>query len=192
MKDQAMVWVEAACRGDEDAATRLVTEYQARLYGFLRRLTGSDTDAAELTQRTYCRAWSTLSSFEGRSSVSSWLHGIAYRTYVDWLRVGRRFESRADAWWRRLPDGSRLPDQQTAASDTSAAVYAAVDQLEPGLRETIHLHYYQGLSIQETADTLGIATSTVKYRVREALTQLQRRLADEPSPAVVAPRRSEF
>ena len=47
------------------------------------------------------------------------------------------------------------------------------------LRETIHLHYYQGLTLQETADAMGVATSTVKYRQRQALSELQQKLAAE-------------
>jgi hypothetical protein len=76
MNDPASEWMEAARRGDPDAAARLVDGFHARIYAFLRRLAGSDTNAVELTQRTFCRAWESLAGFAGRSSVSSWLHGI--------------------------------------------------------------------------------------------------------------------
>lgn len=52
------------------------------------------------------------------------------------------------------------------------------NKLDDDAREIVHLHYYQGLSIQETADALGIATSTVKYRLRHAIANLQTRLAE--------------
>jgi len=45
-------------------------------------------------------------------------------------------------------------------------------------RQTVHLHYYQGLSLAETAEILGVATSTVKYRLREALEFLRARMTD--------------
>ena len=45
--------------------------------------------------------------------------------------------------------------------------------MEDGVREVVHLHYYQGLSLSETSEALGIATSTVKYRLREALDVLR-------------------
>ncbi len=176
MKDPAMTWVEAARRGEEEAATRLVRQFHGRVFAFLRRLTGSEADAVELTQRTFCKAWAGLDAFEGRASVSSWLHGIAYRTYVDWLRTDRRFEERSDEWWTALPDRGAGPDVAAARRDAEVAVYAAVDRLKGGLRETLHLHYYQGLSIEETADALGVATSTVKYRIRDALGRLQKEL----------------
>lgn len=186
-----MTWVEAARRGDEDAATRLVREFHARVFAFLRRLSGSESDAVELTQRTFCRAWGSLAGFAGKSSVSSWLHGIAYRAYVDWLRSNRRREERPESWWEGLSDPRPRPDVAVADADTAAAVYAAVDALEPGLRETVHLHYYQGLSLEETAVALDLATSTVKYRLREGLGRVQRRLAAQESrtPSTVSTNR---
>lgn len=56
---------------------------------------------------------------------------------------------------------------------------ASVDRLETDLRHTVHLHYYQGLTLQETADAQGVATSTVKYRLRQALAELQKSFARE-------------
>jgi RNA polymerase sigma factor (sigma-70 family) len=60
-------------------------------------------------------------------------------------------------------------------------VYAAVDKLEPDLRTSVHLHYYQELTLDETAEAMGVATSTVKYRLRLALGELQKQLAEQPN-----------
>lgn len=171
---ETLAWMEAARGGDEDAAARLVHQFHAPLYSFLRRLSGSESDAVELTQRAFCRAWKSIGTFAGRGTVSSWFHGIAYRTYVDWMRSEHRTEGRDDVWWDGLPDLGVTPDVATAAADSAAMVWAAVDRLEPGQREAVHLHYYQGLTLEETGEVLGIATSTVKYRIREALAQVQR------------------
>lgn len=180
MKNPGLECVDAVRGGDEAAAARWVEEYHERLYAFLRRLAGSEAAAVELTQRTFCRAWSALDSFQGRASISSWLHGIAYRVYVDWLRSDRRYEGRSEAWWEELRDGGAGPDVAVAAADDATVVYAAVDALDAGLREAVHLHYYQGLTLQETAEAMGIAASTVKYRLRDAMDQVQRRLGVAP------------
>ena len=182
INNETMAWMEAARGGDEDAAARLVHEFHAPLYAFLRRLSGSESDAVELTQRAFCRAWKSIGTFAGHGTVSSWFHGIAYRTYVDWMRSDRRTEGRTDAWWDGLPDLAATPDAAAVAADSVAVAWAAVDRLEAGLRETLHLHYYQGLTLEETAEVLGIATSTVKYRTREALAQVQRDLARMEQP----------
>ena len=64
-----------------------------------------------------------------------------------------------------------------AREDLQATVFASVDALPPDLRDTIHLHYYQDLTLQETADAMGVALSTTKYRKHQALAELQKKLS---------------
>jgi RNA polymerase sigma-70 factor (ECF subfamily) len=171
-----------ARRGERAAAIELIELFYERIYAFLRRLAANDADAADLTQRTFGRVWQALPTFAGRSSVSSWMHSIAYHVYVDWRRADHRSEPRSNEWWASRPAPGATPADIVAQTDLAAAVYGSVDELEPDLRHTVQLHYYQGLTLQETADALGVATSTVKYRLRQALAELQRKLDPEPNP----------
>ena len=82
----------AAQKGNHSAAEQLIETFYSRVYSFLRRLAGKDEDAADLCQKTFARVWKSLPGFAGRSSVSSWIHGIAYHVYVDWLRALRPAE----------------------------------------------------------------------------------------------------
>lgn len=177
MKTEADDLVERIAKGDQVAAVDLVDLFYERIYAFLRRLSSSDADAADLTQKTFGRVWQALPSFSGRSSVGSWIHSIAYHIYVDWRRASHPAEARSSEWWAECAGAGPGPDEIAARNDLSAATYAAVDELPPELRDTVHLHYYQELTLQETADALGVATSTVKYRVRQALTELQQKIA---------------
>ncbi len=170
-----------ASRDEEAAAIRLIEDFYERIYAFLRRLAGSDADAADLTQAVFMRVRAALPSFAGRSSVSSWLHGIAYHVYVDWRRSHRPGEPRSDEWWATCPAAEPLPDELAARADLAQAVYSSVDDLAPELRDSVHLHYYQGLTLEETAETMDVATSTVKYRLRQALDELQRKLNRTPA-----------
>ena len=173
---------EAARHGDTHAATRLIELFYERIYAFLRRHTGQDADAADLTQRTFSRAWQALPTFAAKASFSSWLHGIAYHVYVDWRRANHRTEARPVEWWEDCVATGPTPAESSAESDLAAVLFRHVDALAAELRDTVHLHYYQELTLQETADALGIATSTVKYRLRQALETLQKQMGDQPSP----------
>jgi len=159
----------------------LIELFYERIYGFLRRLTANDADAADLTQRTFSRVWQKLSSFAGRSSPGSWIHSIAYHLYIDWRRTSHLSEIRSDAWWTAYPASEPAPDEVVASRDLHATVFGFVDALDPDLRDTIHLHYYQELTLQETADAMGVALSTVKYRQHKALSELQKKLASPSS-----------
>ena len=169
--------VNAAGRTNQPKAVEVIEVFYERIYAFLRRLTANDSDAADLTQRTFSRVWQKLPSFAGRSSLGSWIHRIAYHLYVDWRRTDRHTEIRSDAWWAACPAADAEPDEIVARQDLQAAVYAYVDSLHPDLRDTIHLHYYQELTLQETAETMGVALSTVKYRKHQALMELQKKLS---------------
>lgn len=175
-------WVEAARRGDKAAANELVELFYERIYAFLRRLAGNDADAADLTQRTFSRVWQALPTFASRSSVGSWIHGIAHHVYVDWRRADHRTEPRSDEWWSACASRDPSPDETTTRSDLAAHLFVCVDALDADVRDTVHLHYYQELTLQETADALGVATSTVKYRLRQALAELQKKAADDFGP----------
>lgn len=171
--------IQRARDGDYAAATELVDKSYQAIYAFLRRLCGNEADAADLTQKTYARIWSALLRFEGRSSMSTWMHGIAYHVFQDWQRSNHRTESRPDDWWTEQPDDAAPPDRQVIDRDLRARLWAAVEALAPDLRQTVHLHYFQGLTLEETAQILEVASSTVKYRLRNALQILQDRV-NEP------------
>jgi len=183
MELQANQLVEGARCGDTTAATQLIELFYERIYAFLRRLAGNDADAADLTQRTFARVWQALPTFAARSSVGSWIHGIAHHVYVDWRRANHRMEPRSNEWWADCPTLDASPDEAVARTDLAAALYASVDRLDPSLRDTVHLHYYQDLTLQETADAQSVATSTVKYRLRQALVELQKNFAPDRNPA---------
>lgn len=141
---------------------------------------GDEHDAADLTQKTFSRAWSSLDRFQGRSKLTTRLHGIAYHVYLDWRRSWRPPQHRPDAWWEtRACDGAG-PFESAAKRDSASQIYARVEQLPDPERETVHLHYYQGLSLAETAEVLGIATSTVNYRLRNAVLQLKKSTSERP------------
>jgi RNA polymerase sigma-70 factor, ECF subfamily len=187
MEPDANQLVASVRRGNKAAAVRLIELFYERIYGFLRRLSGNDADAADLTQHTFKRAWQSLPSFAGRSSVGSWLHSIAYHAYVDWRRSDRHEETRSTEWWATCPAPEASPAEVAMGNDLATTLYASVDRLEPDLRDTVHLHYYQDLTLQETSEALGVATSTVKYRLRQALSALQKKLASDgtaPRPSV--------
>jgi len=161
--------------GDMAAATDLVRLHYQNLFAYFRRLCGSDEDAADLTQKTFTRVWAALASYAGRSSFSTWLHGIGRNIYVDWRRKGNRLDPQSDEWWETCMADGPSPFENAAERDTARRLLGLVAQLDADKQETVHLHYYQGLTLNETAEVLGVATSTVKYRLREALDFLRAR-----------------
>ena len=176
--DRAEQLCRAAQDGDREAASELVQLSYEKVFAYFRRLCGHEEDAADLTQKTFRKAWLSLSSFQGRSSFSTWIHAIAHHVYVDWRRRRSVVDYQTDEWWEACVAEGPSPFEDAAEREAAHQLYAAVEQLEEDARDVVHLHYYQGLSLKETADVLNIATSTVKYRLREALNDLRTRTAE--------------
>jgi len=187
MKDDIQRLCERACGGDLSAASELVGMFYERIFAYFRRLSGNDPDAEDLTQKTFAKAWQSLASYRQRSTFPTWLHGIAHHVYVDWRRKRGGGEVQTDEWWETLPADGPSPSENAAERELAWQLYRWVDQLDEEKKQTVHLHYYQNLSLSETAEALGVATSTVKYRLREALDFLRTRASE---PAVVNERKT--
>jgi RNA polymerase sigma-70 factor (ECF subfamily) len=171
---------KGACRADKNAACELLEIYYADIYSYLRRLCGSAADAEDLTQQTFLKVWSSLGSFAGRSKFSTWLYKIAHNTYIDSRRENTGgIRDRSDQWWAECIDKNPGPFANVAERQLALLLYEAVDRLDEDKRHVMHLHYYQGLSIRETSKVLGIASSTVKYRLREVLRILRMKVGVE-------------
>lgn len=182
MSDCSQQLCARAKAGDMTAAEQLVAFHYQKIYAFFRRLCGGDDDAADLTQRTFSKVWTALGSYEGRSSFSTWIHGIARNVYLDWRRKGNRLDVQTDEWWETCAADGPSPFDDVAERDEAVHLHSLVARLDDEKREVIHLHYYQGLSLKETAEILDIATSTVKYRLREALDFLRSQPMDRINP----------
>ena len=177
MSDQAAKLCQRATAGDMEAASELVTQHYERVFAWFRRLCGQEADAADLTQKTFCKVWASLDSYQGRSSFSTWLHAIGHHVYLDWRRKRRPDELPGEDWWHSCADEGPGPFETAADREQAAQLWSLVERLDEDTRQTVHLHYYQGLSLAETAEVLGIAASTVKYRLREAVEFLKARTA---------------
>lgn len=176
---------QRAQNGDRDDAAQLVALHYRQVFAYLCRLTGNPSEAEDLTQRAFSKAWKALPSFSGKSSFSTWIHGISHHVYVDWMREPRRSDRRTDAWWELVEAEVKSPFESAAEADLAHRLYQLVEGLNEDARQVIHLHYYQGLSLQDTAEALGIATSTVKYRLRGALDSIRAQMNERNSTAVM-------
>ncbi len=176
--------IKSLCRrvkkADKNAASELLKIYYADIYSYLRRLCDSKQDAEDLTQQTFIKVWSSLDGFSGRSKFSTWLYRIAHNTFLDWLRKNAvSSQSRSDQWWQGCTDKNPGPFANVAERQLAQRLYEAVGLLDEDKKHVVYLHYYQGLSIRETAKVLDVATSTVKYRLREVMKILKDKLIVE-------------
>jgi RNA polymerase sigma-70 factor, ECF subfamily len=175
-EQQAQHWCQLAAKGDRAAATKLLHAYYQRVFSYLRRLSESDDDAADLTQETFIKVWQSVPKYQARSRVTTWIHRIAYCTWVDWIRKRRPTSAKSDNWWLNLSDDGPHPSAPLSEREQQQQLWRLVRQLPEEQAQAIHLRYGQQLSLKDTAEVLDLPLSTLKLRIRTALDQLRRQL----------------
>jgi RNA polymerase sigma-70 factor (ECF subfamily) len=155
--------------GDTDAFDRLFDQYAPRVLVYLLRLTGSRTEAEDLTQETFLAAFAGRDGYRGRSHPLTWLLGIARRRWRD----GRRHPGPC---LEPLREAFAVTDDHADRVALAATLAAALDRLDEGEREVLLLTAVQGLSYAEAAKILGEPAGTLRWRVYEATRKLRRLL----------------
>lgn len=162
----------SAQSGDRAAAAEFVRATQPQLHRLLSYLAGA-TQAEDLAQETYLRAFAALPRFRAESPARMWLLAIARRTVADSFRTEARRPrtTRLDEW---SGIGDRLG--RAPAPDTSVAIRHAIDRLDPDRREAFVLTQILGLTYEEAAEVCGCPRGTIRSRVFRARSDLMRAL----------------
>ncbi|MDH4261173.1 MAG: RNA polymerase sigma factor [Gammaproteobacteria bacterium] len=175
--DSSADLVARACRGDIRAFETLYREHVGRVYGLCLRMTGQPEMAEDLAQDTFVNAWRSLPGYEGRSSLSTWLHRIAVNAVLAQRRrpQGRNEVSLTDETGESM-DFAMEPGMDEA---TPIDLERAIAALPPGARDIVVLHGIYGYSHEEAAGMLGLAVGTCKAQLHRARHLMRARMKPE-------------
>jgi RNA polymerase sigma-70 factor (ECF subfamily) len=149
-----------------------------KVFRFVMRIVGDAALAEDVVSDTFLDAWRNGGRYEGRSSVSTWLIGIARHRALDAARR-RPTESLESDAARNVVDLGSDPEADLGRKDTGAAIRRALAALSREHAEIIDLVYYQEKSIREIGALLGIPENTVKTRMFYARKRLAALVAAE-------------
>jgi RNA polymerase sigma-70 factor, ECF subfamily len=185
--EQEPLSLQALQAGDKAEFARLVDLYSNQIYRLAIKILGDPHDAEDVLQETFIKAYRSLPSFEGRSSISTWLYRIAANEAL--MVVRRRkpeiymLSSDGDSDEdevsppAQIVDWCCLPENELLSSEAKIFLDQAVEKLSTNLRMVFILRDIQGLSIRETADVLKISEMAVKTRLLRARLQLREELS---------------
>jgi len=169
---EAAELVARAKGGDTTAFDELVRKYRARVYALALHLTGEASDADDITQDAFLKAYHKLPEFEGRSEFFTWIYRITLHRALNAKRDHKRR--------RTVPiDDPRLvaavevdsqgdPERAVQLRDRYRALLESFDQLSSLLQTTVVLTTLQGLSYKEAAVVLETTEGTIAWRIHEA------------------------
>jgi RNA polymerase sigma-70 factor (ECF subfamily) len=170
-----------AAAGDRAAFEALLRRHYDRIHRVAWRLTGSANDAEDIAQDVCCALVEKIGSFKGEARFTTWLFGIVVNACRDHHRRGRTL-SRFRAGLAVLANLAAAPDGRDLYR--RAWMASELARLDAPMRETIALVVGEDMTHGEAADALGIAESTVSWRMHEARRRLSARalkeVRDEP------------
>jgi RNA polymerase sigma-70 factor (ECF subfamily) len=179
--------IEALRRGDRGEFARLVDAYSGPLYRLALKMLGNASDAEDALQNTFLKAFQHVDTFEGRSSLSTWLYRIASNEALMMLRKRRPEINFADSTVEeedernydpvQFTDWCCLPEEEYLSAEARKAMDRAVEHLPETLRIVFVLRDIEDLSIQETSQVLGLSETAVKTRLLRARLSLREELS---------------
>jgi len=181
--------VARAKEGDREAFGALVRKYQRRVYATALHITGNHSDADDVAQDAFVRAYRAMGSFDGRSKLFTWLYRITVNTALNHLRARKRVYAIQDAGASHVEATGGGRPEKPGTMEQTPAEWAQLSQrlqrvmlelagLSPTLRVTLVLATVEELPYKTIAEILEIPEGTVAWRVNEARKQLRERLSD--------------
>src|SRR6266581_1014713 len=185
--------VRRARERDEPAIRSIMQSNNRRLYRLARGILRNDSEAEDVVQETYARAFTHLEDFRGDSSLGTWLGRIAINE-----ALGRLRRQRANVEWTSLPPGtleaqiiqfprpaSEDPEKSMAQREIQHVVEHAIDELPEAFRIVFITRMIEGMNVEETAEILGLKPETVKTRLHRARTMLRDNVEKKIGPVVM-------
>jgi RNA polymerase sigma-70 factor (ECF subfamily) len=172
------VLINAVGMGDRAAMGVLFRRHQTRVYRFIRRMVRDSALAEDMLSEVFLEVWRHADRFAARSTLSTWLLGIARHKALTALGT-RRAEQLDEEVARAIPDPAPDPERALADNDRAALLRRSLDAMTPEHREIIELVYVQGKSISEIAGLLHVPPNTVKTRMFYARKKLSELLTEQ-------------
>lgn len=185
----------ARARGRDEAAIRSILQANnRRLFRLARGVLRNDSEAEDVVQETYVRAFTHLDDFRGDSSFATWLGRIAINEALGRLRRQRPSVDvdtlapgvlEAQIIPFPLSGASEDPEKSMAQREIQHVVEHAIDELPDSFRIVFITRVIEGMNVEETAEILGLKPETVKTRLHRARTMLRDNVEKKIGPVVM-------
>jgi len=175
--------VRKVLEGERELFEILMRRHNQRLYRVARSVLNNDTEAEDVLQESYLRAFTKLQQFQGKSQLSTWLSKIVLYESLARLRKKRRIVdvgALTDLEAKMgTPAQNETPQDTVLRAEATKIMENAISSLPRKYRAVIMMREVEGLNVSETAENLGLTEQTVKTRLFRAHTMLRKQIGKE-------------
>lgn len=178
--------LEQSRKGNAEAFSTLVNQYDRNIYRLAMNITGNREDAEDVLQESFLKAYTNLGRFQGNSRFYTWLVRIAVNEALMKLRKRRSDRSVSldepittddnQVMPREIEDWDDDPEKRYARTELQHILNEAIESLEPQFRMVVVLRDVELLSTEETAELLDLSVPAVKSRLLRGRLKLRERL----------------
>lgn len=172
--------IQAVTAGDPHAFRALVDRHSRYAHRVAFRLTGNASDAEDVVQEAFLKAFRQLGRFEARADFRTWIHKITVNCAIDFIRARRHRETAhdpADLDYQVPTDAvashGLAPDRQYLSTEIGDRVTAGLGGLTALERAAFMLRHVEGRSIDEIGSALGLKTEAAKHSVFRAVRKMR-------------------
>lgn len=176
--------IKQALAGSQDAYKRLMRKYHNAIFHLIVRMIGYRSEAEDLTQEAFIKAFNALGTFNDEFAFSTWLYKIATNNCIDHLRkrkirtfsIDKPVPTHDGDVQYEIPDSSYRPDTGILESQQTRIIQEAIDALPAKYRRVIVMRHQQEMSYEDIAAELQLPLGTVKAHIFRAREMLNRQL----------------
>ena len=191
--------IAAILAGDSDLYHQLIQPYELSVYRMALSLVKNETEAEDVAQEAFLKAFRNLANFRAESKFSTWLISIALNEARRRLRrqstvrmesLDEPPEEGGKVSPALLRDWREIPSEALERKEVRNLLQEAIRHLSPMYREVLVMRDIEDLSTEETAGALAISISSVKVRLHRARIMLQKELA--PKLKLASPKKRRW
>jgi len=168
---------------DPEALTEFYESFFDRVYAYVRRMLGEEHLAEDVTQDIFMHIHRSLDTYDAARDLRPWVFTIATNKVRDYWRSRRFRDTQREAsiadedGGLQVESNERGPDDLLANAELGATLEEAVESLPEGMRTTLVLRYFEGLSFEAIGELIDRNEAAVRKRYSRALEELRKRLA---------------
>lgn len=179
------ILVSRVQNGEKDAFDVLVLKYQSRITNLVSRFVRNQSDAMDVTQEAFLKAYRALPNFRGDSAFYTWLYRIAVNTAKNYLALQSRRSADSEQDFSEIEQiegndalkDNATPEHLLLKDEIQATVVSAIENLPDDLRTAITLRELEGMSYDEIATVMECPIGTVRSRIFRAREAIDNKLA---------------
>ena len=162
------------------SVTHLIDTHYESLYRYAFRLSGSSTDAEDLTQEAFTKALTNLSQLREADNAKAWLFRIVRNEFLHKIRDDRRHQTLSTDVIGEIPSHESSENEDLSAFDRETdpiLVQKALDELNEGFRTPLILYFFEDFSYRDIAEQMDLPIGTVMSRLARGKSHLRRSLS---------------